>query len=102
MIKNILFSIFGYAGVIAIILVLMWVILEFANRFFKIVKYIIMYRQYAKEKELYENRDNVIINKNGEVLYSCATSSIEQTISTLKKAIDSQERLKQLRDKYTD
>lgn len=88
MFKDILFSIFGYLGVTAIILALILVILQLANRIFKISKYIIMYQYYKKDKELYVNRNNLIINKNGKILYSCNVMKADEQIEVLEKSID--------------
>lgn len=63
---------FGYVGVVVIILLLFVLMLYLTNKAFKIVKYIIMYREYSKNKVLYDIKNNVIVSKKGNIRYSCA------------------------------
>jgi DNA polymerase I-like protein with 3'-5' exonuclease and polymerase domains len=102
MIKDILFEAIGYVGVTLIILGLIWAVLELINKLFHIVKYIIMYRQYSKDEELYKNKNNLIITKYGNILYSCSTTSLEDEIEILVKALDNCKHKKELRDKYSE
>lgn len=84
--KDILFVMFGYVGVVVIILLLFLLMLYLANKVFNIVKYIIMYREYSKNKDLYDIKNNVIVSKKGNVRYSCV-GSVDEQIEILSKAI---------------
>lgn len=84
--KNILFMLFGYIGVAVIVLSLFLLTLYLLNKSFNIVKYIIMYREYSKNEDLYDIRNNVIISKSGNIRYSCAGNLNEQ-IEILDKAL---------------
>lgn len=102
MIKDVLFAVFGYVGVIAIILVFIWVVLELLNRIFKFSKYIIMYHTFKKNKELYVNKSNIIVNKHGKILYSCADTDIQTTINILDAAISRLNGELEMRDKLRE
>lgn len=52
MFKDLLFAIFGYVGVVAIILGLIWFILELLNKIFKFSKYMVLYRKYKRERDI--------------------------------------------------
>ena len=100
MIKDMLFAVFGYVSVIALILILLWVALEFLNRIFKFTKYIIMYHQYKRDRELYSNKNNIIISQDGNIRYSCHNKSIDELITTLNKSISKLEAKKKLQEKF--
>lgn len=95
--KNILFMLFGYIGMIIIVLSLFLGMCYLANKAFNIVKYIIMYRQYSKNKDLYDIRNNVIIGKDGNIQYSCA-GSVEEEIEIVKKGLKHLESIKKMQD----
>ncbi|WP_312107701.1 hypothetical protein [Lachnoclostridium sp.] len=97
--KELLFALFGYIGVIAVILGLIVLVLNLANKIFGIVKYIIMYRQYCKNKDLYDIKDNVIIGKDGRVRYSCF-GTIDEKIDVLNKALNHLEDLRNFQEEH--
>ena len=93
-IKNFLFNAFILIGLITVCLALIWCM----NRIFKFTKYIIMYKTYKRNVELYSLKDKVIVSKNGKVLITCITDLDEQ-IKILEKAIQSRNDIKELREK---
>ena len=58
-IKNFLFNAFILIGLITVFLALIWCMLELLNRIFKFTKYIIMYKTYKRNVELYSLKDKV-------------------------------------------
>ena len=99
-IKNFLFNAFILIGLITVCLALIWWMLELLNRIFKFTKYIIMYKTYKRNVELYSLKDKVIVSKNGKVLITCITDLDEQ-IKILEKAIQSRNDIKELREKHS-
>ena len=99
-IKNFLFNAFILIGLITVCLALIWCILELLNRIFKFTKYIIMYKTYKRNVELYSLKDKVIVSKNGKVLITCITDLDEQR-KILEKAIQNRNDIKELREKYS-
>lgn len=99
-VKNILFDSLVTIGLIAICLVLIWCILELMNRIFKFTKYIIMYRVYRRNIELYDLKDKVIVSRDGTVLCTCITD-LDKQIEILEKAIQNRKEMKILREKYS-
>lgn len=95
--KDILFMIFEYLGVIFVILLLLLLITYLLNKITRATKYIIMYHEYKKNKELYNIRNNLIISKNGKIAYSC-TGDFDEQIEILNKAISHIEYLKKLKN----
>ena len=86
-IKDTLFNVLGIVGLLAIILLLIWWILEALNRLLKISKYLIMYHQY--KRELYDLKNKLIVGKDGSISYSCVVD-IDEQIEILNKAIEKQ------------
>ena len=99
-IKNVLFNAFIFIGLITVCLALLWYMLELLNRIFKFTKYIIMYKTYKQNIELYDLKNKVIVSKDGKVLSTCITDFDEQ-IKILEKAIQNRNDMKELRDKYS-
>lgn len=99
-IKNFMFNTFILIGLITVCLALIWCMLELLNRIFKFTKYIIMYKTYKRNVELYSSKDKLIVSKNGEVLITCITDLDEQ-IEILEKAIQSRNDIKELREKHS-
>ncbi len=96
-IKDTLFNMLGIAGLLAIILLLIWWILEALNRLFKISKYIIMYHEYKRREDLYDLKNKLIVSKDGSISYSCVGDRDEQ-IGILDKAIKERKKIKRLRE----
>lgn len=99
-VKNILFDSLVTIGLIAICLVPIWCILELMNRIFRFTKYIIMYRVYRRNIELYDLKDKVIVSRDGTVLCTCITD-LDKQIEILEKAIQNRKEMKILREKYS-
>lgn len=97
-IKDTLFGALGIVGVLSIIMVLIWWILEALNRLFKISKYIIMYHEYKRIEELYDLKNKLIVSKDGSISYSCV-GDIDEQIDILDKAIKERKKIKILREK---
>ncbi len=98
MIKNFLFNIIIFTGCIAIIVTLIWWLLELLNKIFKFSKYIIMYHEYKRREEIYDLRNTVVVSKNGHIAYSCAGDVAEQ-IKILNKGIDYCNKMEGLRER---
>ena len=98
--KNFLFNAFILIGLITVCLALVWCMFELLNRIFKFTKYIIMYKTYKRNIELYDLKNKVIVSKDGKVLSTCITDFDEQ-IKILEKAIQNRNDMKKLRDKYS-
>lgn len=96
-IKDTLFNLLGIVGLLAIILFLIWWILEALNQLFKISKYIIMYHEYKRKEELYDLKNKLIVNKDGSISYSCV-GDIDKQIEILDKAIKERKKIKRLRE----
>ena len=86
-IKDTLFNVLGIVGLLAIILLFIWWILELLNRLFKISKYIIMYHEYKRREDLYDLKNKVIVSKDGSISYS-RIGNIDEQIEILEKAIE--------------
>lgn len=99
-IKDTLFNVLIIVGLLAIILLLIWWILEVLNRLFKISKYIIMYHEYKRREELYDLKNKVIVSKDGSIPYSCI-GNIDERIEILEKAIERSKKIKRLREEYS-
>lgn len=98
-VKDTLFGILGIVGVLAIIVTLIWWILEGLNRLFKISKYIIMYHEYKRREDLYDLKNKLIVSKDGSISYSCV-GDIDEQIEILNKAIKDRETTRSLHEKY--
>ncbi len=98
-IKDLLFHTLIIIGMVALIATVIWWFLVVLNRVFKFTKTIIMYRQYKRNEELYNIKNEVIVSKNGHILYSCI-SGLDEQIKILNKAIERIEDTKRLREKY--
>lgn len=96
-VKDVLFNVLIIVGLLAIILLLIWWILEILNRLFKISKYIIMYHEYKRREDLYDLKNKLIVSKDGSVSYSCV-GDIEEQINILNKAIVERKKIKRLRE----
>lgn len=99
-VKNILFDSLVTIGLIAICLILIWCILELMNRIFRFTKYIIMYRVYRRNIELYDLKDKVIVSRDGTVLCTCIID-LDKQIEILEKAIQNRKEMKILQEKYS-
>lgn len=99
-IRDTLFNVLGIVGLLAIILLLIWWILEVLNRLFKISKYIIMYREYKRRKDLYDLKNKVIVSKDGSISYSCV-GDINEQIDILEKAIGERKKIKRLQEDHS-
>lgn len=99
-IKNTLFDVITVAGLIAIVLMISWWLLEMLNRIFRLSKIVIMGLEYRRNKKLYDLSDKLIVSKTGEIVSSCVVDSDKQ-IEILKKAIQNTEKIKSLRKKYS-
>lgn len=99
-IKNFLFNVIVIIGLTAIILLILWGILELLNRFFKFSKYIIMYHEYKRNDQLYDLRSKLIVSKDGDISYSCI-GDLEEQIQILNKAIENRNNLIKLQEKYS-
>ena len=97
-VKNFLFDALVIIGLVAICLVLIWCVLNILNCIFKFTKYIIMYRTYKRNIELYDLKNKVIVSKNGAVLCACI-SDLDNQIEILEKAIQNRKEMKKLREK---
>lgn len=97
-IKDTLFNVLGIAGLLAIILLLIWWILEALNLLFNISKYLIMYHEYKRREELYDLKNKLIVSKDGSISYSCV-GDIDEQIDILDKAIKDRKEFKILREK---
>ncbi len=62
-IKDTLFNTLIIVGLLAIIFLLIWWILEALNRLFKISKYIIMYHEYKRREDLYDLKNKLIVSR---------------------------------------
>lgn len=98
--KNCMFNAFILIGLITLCLALIWCMFEILNRIFKFTKYIIMYKTYKKNIELYDLKDKVIVSKDGTVLCTCITD-LDKQIKILEKAIQNGNNMKELREKYS-
>jgi hypothetical protein len=96
-VKDVLFNALIIVGLLAIILLLIWWILEALNRLFKISKYIIMYHEYKRREDLYDLKNKLIVSKDGSVSYSCV-GDIDEQIDILDKAIKERKKIKRLRE----
>lgn len=94
-IKDTLFNVIGIVGLLAIILLLIWWILEVLNRLFKISKCIIIYHHYKRELDGLKSK--LIVSKDGSVSYSCV-GDIDEQIDILDKAIKERKKIKRLRE----
>ncbi len=98
-IKDTLFNTLIIVGLLAIIFLLIWWILEALNRLFKISKYIIMYHEYKRREDLYDLKNKLIVSKDGSISYSCV-GDIDEQIEILNKAIKDRETTRSLHEKY--
>ena len=98
--KNCMFNVFIFIGLITACLALIWCMLELLNRIFKFTKYIIMYHSYKKTVELYDFKNTVIVTKDGRILQTLITD-LDDQIEILEKAIVSIKNTKELRKKFS-
>lgn len=99
-VKDKLFDVLVIAGLITIILIIVWCIIELLNTLFKFTKYIIMYYEYKRNEDLYDLKNKLVISKDGSIPYSCIGDLKEQE-EILHKAIKYIENTKTLREKYS-
>lgn len=99
-IKNTLFNILVVLGLIALILLALWCILELLNRMFRFSKYIIMYHEYKRNSGLYDLKNKLVISKDGYISYSCFGDLNKQN-EILKKALEHIAQEKALQEKYS-
>lgn len=94
-VEDTLFNVLIIVGLLAIIFLLIWWILEALNRLFKISKYIIMYHEYKRREDLYDLKNKLIVSKDGSISYSCI-GNIDEQIEILDKAIKERKKIKRL------
>ena len=100
-VKDILFSIFGVAGIAALTLAAIWLSLELLNKFFHLTKYIVKYHTYKRNEEMYDIKNKLIVSKNGDIPHSCV-SDPDERIKILNKAIEKCNDRKKLLEKYKE
>lgn len=101
LIKNVLFDLLVIIGLVAIILTVMWWTIDLLDRFLKLSKYIIMYQEYKRNKELYDLKNKIVISKDGKVSYSCCAGNLDEQEKILNKAINQTKERKAFREKYS-
>lgn len=99
-IKDFLFNTLIVIGLIAIIIVFLYLICVLLNRIFHFYKYLIMYQEYKKNKSLYDLKDKVIVQKDGNISYSCV-GDLQEQIDILNRGIEHLMKIKKLREKYS-
>lgn len=100
LIKNILFDLLVITGLLAIILTVLWWIIELLNRLFKLSKYIIMCHEHKRNEDLYDLKNKLVVSKDGKISYSCIDDLAEQE-KILNKAIKHIKDIKAFREKYS-
>lgn len=98
--KNYMFNAFIIIGMIAVCLTLVWYMLKLLNRIFKFTKYIIMYFEYKRNRDLYDLKNKIEISKSGKVSYSCV-GDLDRQVEILEKAIQNRIKIRQLREKFS-
>lgn len=98
-IKNILFDLLVIIGLIAIILTVLWWVIELLNRLFKLSKYIIMYHEYKRNENLYDLKNKIVVSKDGKISSSCYINDLNEQEEILIKAINHTKELKALQEK---
>lgn len=86
---------FVICGAVTLIATVFWWFLVVLNRIFKITRYIIMYKNYKRNKELYNLKNKLVVSKDGHISYSCI-SDLDEKIKILNKAIKECEERKEL------
>ena len=95
-----MFNAFIIIGMIAVCLTLVWYMLKLLNRIFKFTKYIIMYFEYKRNRDLYDLKNKIEISKSGKVSYSCV-GDLDRQVEILEKAIQNRIKIRQLREKFS-
>lgn len=98
-IKDILFHTLVILGLVTLIATVFWCFIEVLNKIFKYTRYIIMYQEYKRNKEMCDLKNKIVVSKDGCILYSCIYD-LDEKIQTLKKAIEKCEEKKELQKKY--
>ena len=98
-IQDILFDVLIIIGLIALIAAAIWYLIVLLNRIFKFSRYIIMYQEYRRNKQIYDIKNKLIISKDGRIAYSCI-SELDEKIEILNKAVKKCNEIKELRQKY--
>lgn len=101
LIKNTLFDLLVIIGLIAIILTVLWWVIELLNRLFKLSKYIIMYHEYKRNENLYDLKNKIVVSKDGKISYSCCINDLNEQEKILQKAINHTKERKAFREKYS-
>lgn len=101
LIKNILFDLLVIIGLVAIILTVLWRVIELLNRLFKLSKYIIMYHEYKRNENLYDLKNKIVVSKDGKISYSCCINDLNEQEKILQKAIKYTKDIKALQEKYS-
>lgn len=101
LIKNILFDLLVIIGLIAIILTVLWWVIELLNRIFKFSKYIIMYHEYKRNENLYDLKNKIVVSKDGKISYTCLIDDLDEQEKILNKAIKHIKDIKAFREKYS-
>ena len=100
LIKNTLFDLLVIIGLTAIILTVLWWVIELLNRLFKLSKYIIMYHEYKRNENLYDLKNKLVVSKDGKISYSCIGNLDEQE-KILYKTMNHIKKMKALQEKYS-
>lgn len=100
-IKNVLFDAIVVIGLVFIVLMIFWQLLEMLNRIFKFSKMVIRVLEYKRNVELYDFSDKLIVSKDGNISYSFI-DDLEEQIKILNKALKEREDIKSLREKYSN
>ena len=100
LIKNTLFDLLVIIGLTAIILTVLWWVIELLNRLFKLSKFIIMYHEYKRNENLYDLKNKLVVSKDGKISYSCIGNLDEQE-KILYKAMNHIKKMKALQEKYS-
>ena len=101
LIKNVLFDLLVIIGLVAIILTVMWWTIDLLDRFLKLSKYIIMYQEYKRNKELYDLKNKLVISEDGKVSSSGCIDDLDEQERILRKAINHTKEIKALKEKYS-
>lgn len=100
LIKNTLFDLLVIIGLTAIILTVLWWVIELLNRLFKLSKYIIMYHEYKRNENLYDLKNKLVVSKDGKISYSCI-GNLDKQEKILYKAMNHIKKMKALQEKYS-
>lgn len=100
LIKNVLFDLLTIISLIAIILTVLWWVIDLLNRIFKFSKCIIMYHEYKRNENLYDLKNKLVVSKDGYISYTCI-DGLDKQEEILNKAIKHIKDIKAFREKYS-